>query len=296
MIWDNERRSKLERLEAGKAYADGKVVATEDIVSLLEAVIKPKDKVALEGCNQKQAAFLSTALAQVDPAKVNGINLIISAVSRDEHLDIFDKGIGEEINFAFCGVQSKRMYDMVVENRVKVGAIHTYLEMYGRMFTDLTPRVALVAADAADRDGNLYTGFNTEDTPTIVEACAFKNGIVIAQVNKIVENGELPRVDIPGGWVDYVVQADKPYPVEPLFTREPEKIQDEHILQAMMIIKGIYAKHGVKCLNHGVGFNASAVELLLPTFGNELGLKGKICTHWVLNPIRPSSPLSKTAG
>ena len=57
--------------------------------------------------------------------------------------------------------------------------------------------MALVAAQAADREGNLYTGPNTEDTPAIVEATAFKSGIVIAQVNEMVD--ELPRVDIPGG-------------------------------------------------------------------------------------------------
>ena len=36
----------------------------------------------------------------------------------------------------------------------------------------------------ADRDGNLYTGANTEDTPTIVEAAAFRDGIVIVQVER----------------------------------------------------------------------------------------------------------------
>ena len=40
-------------------------------------------------------------------------------------------------------------------------------------------------------------------------------GIVIVQVNEI--TGQLPRVDIPGSWVDFIVQADKPYYIEPLF-------------------------------------------------------------------------------
>jgi hypothetical protein len=31
---------------------------------------------------------------------------------------------------------------------LKVGAIHTYLELYGRLFIDLIPRVALVADDS----------------------------------------------------------------------------------------------------------------------------------------------------
>ena len=44
----------------------------------------------------------------------------------------------------------------------------------------MTPHVALIAAVQADRNGNLYTGPNTEDTPTIVEATAFKSGIVVA--------------------------------------------------------------------------------------------------------------------
>jgi hypothetical protein len=32
------------------------------------------------------------------------------------------------------------------------------------------------------------------------------------------------------------------------------------------------------------GFNTAAIELLLPTYGEQLGLKGKICKHWTLNP------------
>ena len=40
----------------------------------------------------------------------------------------------------------------------------------------------------------------------------------------------------------------------------------------------------VKRLNHGIGFPTAAIELLLPTYGEQLGLKGKIATHWALNP------------
>lgn len=72
----------------------------------------------------------------------------------------------------------------------------------------MTPHVALIATVSADRDGNLNTGPNTEDTPTIVEATAFKSGIVVAQVNQIVDC--VPRVDIPGDRIDYVIQAPRP--------------------------------------------------------------------------------------
>jgi malonate decarboxylase alpha subunit len=124
-----------------------------------------------------------------------------------------------------------------------------------------------------------------------VEAAAFHDGIVIAQVNELVDDEcDLPRVDIPGSWIDYVVVADKPFFIEPLFTRDPRLIKQEHILMAMMAIKGIYAEHQVQSLNHGIGFNTAAIELLLPTYGEQLGLKGKICKHWTLNPHPTLNP------
>jgi malonate decarboxylase alpha subunit len=142
--------------------------------------------------------------------------------------------------------------------------------------------VALVAAQAADRHGNLYTGPNTEDTPVIVEATAFKSGIVIAQVNEIVD--ELPRIDIPADWVDFAVAAPTPHYIEPLFTRDPALISEIQVLMAMMAIKGIYAEYQVERLNHGIGFDTAAIELLLPTYAASLGLKGKIGRNWALNP------------
>ena len=208
--------------------------------------------------------------------------MIIPSISRSEHLDYFEKGIASTVDFAFAGTQAQRLSEMLAEGKVKIGNFNTYLEIYARLFVDLIPNVCLVAADKADKDGNLFTGYSTEETPTLVEAAACKSGIVIAQVNEIVE--DLPRVDIPGGWVDFIVPADKPYPMEPLFTRDPQFIKDADILMGMMVIKGIYAKHGVQSLNHGIGFNGAAIELLLPTYGEQLGLKGKICRNWVLNP------------
>lgn len=156
------------------------------------------------------------------------------------------------------------------------------MELYARYFVDLTPRVALLVAEKADRSGNLYTGFSTEDTPVIAEAVKFRQGIVIVQVNEIVD--ELPRVDIPADWVDFIVQAPRPFKIEPLFTKDPALLTDAKILKAMLAIKGIYMEYGIKTLNHGVGFDTAAIELLLPTYGEELGLKGKVCTHFVLNP------------
>lgn len=284
MNWHSRRDMKIQRLEGASAFIDHKQIRTQAITQALEALMRPGDRVIIEGDNQKQATFLAKALAGVDPAKVHGVTMLIPSVSRDDHLDVFEKGIASELNFAYAGVQSVRLAQMLAEGKLKIGAIHTYLELYSRLFVDLVPDICLVAADKADPDGNLFTGYSTEDTPTLVEAAAFQQGLVIVQANEIVGRGELPRVDIPGDWVDLIVEADAPYPMEALFTRDPRKIRDSHILMGMMTIKGIYAKHQVLSLNHGIGYNGAAIELLLPTYGEELGLKGKIAKHWILNP------------
>ncbi|MCH7320320.1 malonate decarboxylase subunit alpha [Solibacillus sp. MA9] len=290
--WSTRLEGKKKRLEEVAHLVSGVTIPTEKIVDVLELLIKPGDRVVLEGNNQKQASFLSQALVKVDPDRVHDLHMIMSSVSRPEHLDIFEEGIAKKIDLSFAGPQSLRIAQMIEDGRLILGDLHTYVELYGRLFIDLIPNIALVAADKADRFGNLYTGPNTEETPTIVEAAAFRDGIVIAQVNEIVD--ELPRVDIPGSWVDFIVEADEPYELEPLFTRDPRHITDIQILQAMMCIRGIYEKHGVQSLNHGIGFNTAAIELLLPSYGEQLGLKGKICKNWVLNPHPTLIPAIET--
>ena len=280
--WSKRRASKAARLARIAPWMKGSVLDTGAIVEVLQALLEPGDAVALEGDNQKQADFLSRSLVQVDPSKIHDLHLLISSVSRPEHLTLFERGIARKIDLAFAGPQSVRLAQFVADGKLEIGAIHTYVELYARMFVDLMPDVALVCAEQADRQGNLYTGPNTEDTPTIVEATAFHDGVVVVQVNEIVD--ELPRVDIPASWIDVIVPADKPYQVEPLFTRDPRLITDVQILSAMLVIRGIYERHGVTTLNHGIGFDTAAIELLLPTYGEKLGLCGKICRNWVLNP------------
>lgn len=281
--WRRGVASKAARMARAAGLADGRRVAAEHATALLEAVIEAGDRVCLEGNNQKQADFLARALAAADPARIHDLHMLQSVVALPEHTALFDRGIAREIDFSFSGPQGTRLASLVEAGKIRINAIHTYLELFGRYFVDLTPNVALIAAEAADAAGNLYTGPNTEDTPAIVEATAFKNGIVIAQVNEL-RDGSLPRVDIPADWVDFVIVAPKPNYIEPLFTRDPAQISEIQVLMAMMVIKGIYAEYGVKRLNHGIGFDTAAIELLLPTYGEALGLKGKICTHWALNP------------
>ncbi|MHC5148067.1 malonate decarboxylase subunit alpha [Stenotrophomonas rhizophila] len=280
--WNTLADRRQARLQRATDAGLGRLVPYAELPQLLHTVLEPGDRVCLEGNNQKQADFLAECLAQLDPAQVHGLHMVQSVLSLPSHLDVFERGIAQRLDFSFSGPQSGRLANLVAEGRIEIGAIHTYLELFGRYFIDLTPQVALIAAQAADRHGNLYTGPNTEDTPVIVEATAFRGGIVIAQVNEIVDT--LPRVDIPADWVNFVTEAPRPNYIEPLFTRDPAQISEIQVLMAMMAIKGIYAEYGVQRLNHGIGFDTAAIELLLPTYAESLGLKGKIGTHWALNP------------
>lgn len=281
--WNTLAEDRAERLaRAAPLLARGKQVAAGDIVALLEALLRPGDRVCIEGNNQKHADFLSAALARVDPARVHGLHIVQSNLALASHLDVFERGVAAKLDFCYSGEQGLRLGRLIGEGRVEIGAIHTYLELYSRYFADLTPRVALVAAQSADAAGNLYTGPNTEDTPVVVEGTAFKSGIVIAQVNEIVER--LPRVDVPADWVSFVVAAPGAHYIEPIFTRDPAQIGEVQILMAMLVIQGLYAPYQVQRLNHGIGFGTAAIELILPTYAESLGLKGKICQYMSVNP------------
>jgi len=280
--WTRRREDKARRLAGVAQHADGKLVRRADIVPVLRGLLRSGDRVALEGNNQKQADFLSRALAEVDPGEIHDLHMLISSITRPEHLTLFERGLARRVDFSYAGPQSLRVAQLLEDGKLEIGAIHTYIELYARMFVDLTPQLVLVCAEQADLAGNLYTGPNTEETPTLVEAAAFHHGIVLVQVNEVVER--LPRVDVPGSWVDLIVHADRPFALEPLFTRDPRQINELQILMGMMVIRGIYERHGVTALNHGIGFDTAAIELLLPTYAGSLGLKGRICRNWVLNP------------
>ena len=65
--WATRRAEKHRRLARVASIADGVVLPTERIVDVLQKLIAPGDRVVVEGNNQKQADFLSRALARVDP-------------------------------------------------------------------------------------------------------------------------------------------------------------------------------------------------------------------------------------
>jgi malonate decarboxylase alpha subunit len=285
---DVRRQNKQERLRRSASLAKGKFVDTKDVGSLLTAIIEAGDIVCLEGDNQKQADYLAKELASLDPKDVHDIHLVMSCITLPDHIELFRKGMVARVDFCYAGPQGAQVAQLVQSGKFPVGAIHTYNELYARYYIDLTPRVAMIAAAQSDRHGNLFLAANTEDTPAVVEPTAFSDGIVIAQVDEIVDS--IPRVDVPADQVDFIVAAPTPMHLTPLFTRDPALITDVQIFMAMMALRGIYEEYEVASLNHGVGFNTAAIELILPTYGEELGLKGKICRQWMVNPLPTMIP------
>ena len=285
---DTRRRNKLERMRRVGKLANGKFVSAKSVPEVLKRIIEPGDILCLEGDNQKQADFLANQLATLTKKDLRDIHLVMSCLTLPAHIELFKKGLIRQVDFCYAGPQGTAVADLLSEGKFPVGAIHTYNELYSRYYIDLMPRVALIAAVQADRQGNLFLAANTEETPAIVEPTAFSDGIVFAQVNEIVD--KLPRIDIPADQVDFVVEAPYPMHLTALFTRDPAAITDVQILMGMIAIRGIYEKYEVQSLNHGVGFNTAAIELLLPTYGEELGLKGKICKYWMVNPLPTMIP------
>ncbi len=90
-----------------------------------ELLLAPGDRVALEGNNQKQADFLSRSLAQVDARRVHDLHLLISSISRPEHLSLFERGIARRVDFAFAGPQSLRVAQLLEDGKLEIGARFT---------------------------------------------------------------------------------------------------------------------------------------------------------------------------
>ena len=71
---DNRATRLARAATALGTHLTGKLVATDAIVALLEAVIEPGDRVCIEGNNQKQADFLARSLVKTDPSRVHDLH------------------------------------------------------------------------------------------------------------------------------------------------------------------------------------------------------------------------------
>ena len=80
--WNEAPAAREARLQAGSRIAKGKVVQAAGATALLEAVIRPGDRVCLEGDNQKQADLLARALAAVDVARIHNLHMASPRIRR----------------------------------------------------------------------------------------------------------------------------------------------------------------------------------------------------------------------
>ena len=177
--WNSRADNRAARLARAAQALGGRLRgklrrAPTPSVPLLEAVIEPGDRVCLEGNNQKQADFLAQALVASRPAArarpahgavgagaAGAPRPVRDAASRAARLLLF-RAAGRAARASWLARAASRSARSTPTSNCS-----------RRYFVDLTPQVALVAAQAADAHGNLYTGPNTEDTPAIVEATAF---------------------------------------------------------------------------------------------------------------------------
>ena len=93
--WDHQKTLLDKRIAAGGDFAVGKVVLPKHLTAFLEAVLRPGDRVCIEGDNQKQADLLARALAEVDPVRIHDLHMVQSGVVLPEHLDLFEQGIAK---------------------------------------------------------------------------------------------------------------------------------------------------------------------------------------------------------
>src|SRR5580692_7897257 len=95
--WTKRREEKERRMQAVMRWMSGPILPTDKTVEALEALVVAGDRIVLEGDNQKQADFLSRSLVKVDAKKIHDLHLIISSISRPEHLTLFELGIAKKV-------------------------------------------------------------------------------------------------------------------------------------------------------------------------------------------------------
>jgi malonate decarboxylase alpha subunit len=147
---DDSRSRKEAPFGACDVLDDRCHFAANKIAEALELLIAPADRIVIEGDNQKQADFLSRSLAKVDPKKVHDLHLILSSISRPEHLTLFELGIAKKIDFAFAGPQSLRVSPLLEDGVLEIGAIHTYVELYSRLFLERSSKCVVLIEKSVD--------------------------------------------------------------------------------------------------------------------------------------------------
>ena len=219
--------------------------------------------------------------------------MVQSVLALPEHLDVFENGIAARLDFSFSGPAGR------AAGQAGVGRPHRDRRdpHLPRAVRPLLRRPHAQGGAGRGAGGRCARATSTPArTPRTRRPSSRRRpsraASSIAQVNELVD-GRRPRcrasTSRPTGSTSSC-KAPRPNFIEPLFTRDPAQISEIQVLMAMMAIKGIYAEYGVQRLNHGIGFDTAAIELLLPTYGESLGLKGKICQPLGAEPAPGADP------
>lgn len=107
--WTTRRDEKRRRMQLVQPWMESPLLPKERIIDALGTLIVSGDRIVIVGDNQKQADFLSRSMAKVDPEQLYDLYIIISSISRREHLTLFELGIAKESDFAFAGPESLRV-------------------------------------------------------------------------------------------------------------------------------------------------------------------------------------------
>jgi malonate decarboxylase alpha subunit len=118
--WQKQRSERSARLNAGSHHASGKMAPPDKAKPFLEAVVRPGDRICLEGDNQKQADFLAEVLADVDRSRIHDLHIVQSGIVLQAHLDLFGRGIARKLDFSYSGAQGAALARALLAGKIEL--------------------------------------------------------------------------------------------------------------------------------------------------------------------------------
>jgi malonate decarboxylase alpha subunit len=120
--------------------------APENTTASLEAVNRPGDRICPKATTKSRRTSCRHAWLP-------------------EHIDLFEKGIARKLDYSYSGPQGVAVARALNSGKIKLGAIHTYIELFARYFIDLRS-----GAERKCRHGSL----RRDDNPFALPSSAFR--------------------------------------------------------------------------------------------------------------------------